>query len=191
MLSRSKSGDGTEMMNKEYYMGNRDRLYRHLPEGSLAVIFSGDEIRRSADECYDYFGNRNFLYLTGLQEKGLVLLAGKRSGGEVWEKLYLRTPDMLAERWSGKRIKAQEAADQSGMESFGYDSQFCGDFHRLAVSGNYSAVYLDAEKYDPQDMDTSVHRFQREVSAQYPYLKQENAAPVLRKLRTIKQPCEI
>ncbi len=179
------------MMNKEYYMGNRDRLYRHLPEGSLAVIFSGDEIRRSADECYDYFGNRNFLYLTGLQEKGLVLLAGKRSGGEVWEKLYLRTPDMLAERWSGKRIKAQEAADQSGMESFGYDSQFCGDFHRLAVSGNYSAVYLDAEKYDPQDMDTSVHRFQREVSAQYPYLKQENAAPVLRKLRTIKQPCEI
>lgn len=179
------------MMNKEYYMGNRERLYRHLPEGSLAVIFSGDEIRRSADECYDYFGNRNFLYLTGLQEKGLVLLAGKRSGGEVWEKLYLRTPDMLAERWSGKRIKAQEAADQSGMENFGYDRQFCGDFHRLAVSGNYSAVYLDAEKYDPQDMDTSVHRFQREVSAQYPYLKPENAAPVLRKLRTIKQPCEI
>lgn len=179
------------MMKKEYYTGNRENLYRHLQEGALAVFFSGDEIRRSADECYDYFGNRNFLYLTGLQEKGLVLLAGKRENGEVWEKLYLRTPDRMAERWSGRRIKAQEAADCSGIENFGYDSEFRSDFHQLAVSGTYRAVYLDAYKNDPQDIDTSVHHFQSEISRQYPYLKQENATPILKKLRTIKQPCEI
>ena len=44
-------------------------------------FFSGDEIRRSADENYDFFGNRNFLYLTGIEEPGLVLLLGKDSAG--------------------------------------------------------------------------------------------------------------
>ena len=32
-------------------------------------FFSGDEIRRSADENYDFFGNRNFLYLTGSKSR--------------------------------------------------------------------------------------------------------------------------
>lgn len=178
-------------MQREYYSGNRRNVYAELKKGSLVVFFSGDDIRKSADECYDFFGNRNFLYLTGIEEKGLVLLAGKQDDGEVWEKLYLRTPDPMAERWSGSRIKDKEASDISGIESFGYDSNFATDFHSLAVSGKYEFLYADSFKESTSDIDTSVHHFLRHVQAAYPYLKQENANLILRKLRTIKQPCEI
>ena len=37
-------------MKKEYYSGNRKNVIREMKNGSLAVFFSGDEIRRSADE---------------------------------------------------------------------------------------------------------------------------------------------
>lgn len=178
-------------MQKEYYSGNRQRFYQDMKNGSLAVFFSGDEIRKSADENYDYFGNRNFLYLTGIQEPGLVLLAGKTEGGDVWERLYLREPDFMAERWTGKRIKDQEAAEICGMETFRYEKDFINDFHNLAVSGKYTYLYLDAYKNTTKDIETSVHHFQKHTMSSYPYLKQENATSILRKLRTIKQPCEV
>ena len=104
-------------MKKEYYSGNRKNVIREMKNGSLAVFFSGDEIRRSADENYDFFGNRNFLYLTGIEEPGLVLLLGKDSAGAGWEKLYLRRPDAFAERWTGKRTKESEAAEKAGAEA--------------------------------------------------------------------------
>lgn len=178
-------------MQKEYYMGNRKRVYEQMKPESLVVFFSGDEIRKSADEFYDFFGNRNFLYLTGIEEKGLALLAGKTEDGEIWEKLYLREPDPMAERWSGKRIKDWEAAEISGVESFSCDSAFEAEFHRLAVSGKYRYLYTDPYKHERTDGDGPVHRFLRESVSAYPQLRQEDIGPVVRRLRTIKQPCEI
>lgn len=178
-------------MKKEYYQENRESVYENMKNGALAVFFSGDEIRKSGDECYDYFGNRNFLYLTGIQEKNLILLAGREEDGTVWEKLYLQMPDPLEERWSGKRIRDNEAAERSGITAFGYEKEFREAFHQLAVSGKYRFLYTDASKYSEKDSDTSVHYFLREVRECYPYLQHENAGLILRKLRTIKKPCEV
>jgi Xaa-Pro aminopeptidase len=176
-------------MRKEYYTGNRKRVYEAMKPDSLAVFFSGEEIRKSGDEAYDFFGNRNFLYLTGIQEKNLILLAGKDGEGIVWEKLYLRRPDPLAERWTGSRIKAQEAQDISGIENFAFETDFQGDFHKLA--SRYRHLYTDAFKYQREDADGPAQHFVRETVAHYPQLRQEDSGSILRKLRTVKQPCEI
>ena len=118
------------------------------------VFFSGDEIRRSADENYDFFGNRNFLYLTGIEEPGLVLL-GKDSAGAGWEKLYLRRPDAFAERWTGKRTKESEAAEKAAAEAFGYAEILKKIFTGWLLSGNYAFLYADTYKESTEDIDTS------------------------------------
>ena len=64
-------------MNAQYFSGNRARLYAALPAGSLLVMFSGEEIRKTSDEFYPFFAERNFVYLTGLECKQAVLLAIK------------------------------------------------------------------------------------------------------------------
>ena len=178
-------------MKKEYYSGNRQNFYKEMKNGSVAVFFSGDEVRKSGDENYDYFGNRNFLYLTGIQEPGLILLAVKENDGETKETLYLRTPDFLKERWCGKRIKADQAAEISGIGDFKYVTDFKEDFHWMVIMGKYQNIYLDAQKYDTQDIDHTVHHFRKYVRENYSYLNEENGTFILRKLRTIKQPCEI
>ena len=61
-------------MKASYYQGNRERLYAMLKPGSLLMLFSGEEIRKTNDEYYRFFAERNFVYFTGLKCKQAVLL---------------------------------------------------------------------------------------------------------------------
>ena len=43
-----------------------------MKENSLLVMFSGTEVRKTNDEFYPFYTDRNFLYLTGLDGKELA-----------------------------------------------------------------------------------------------------------------------
>lgn len=178
-------------MTKEYFMGNRERLYGQMKQNSLLVMFSGRELRKTNDEYYPFYTERNFLYLTGINAKEAVLLVRKDGEGDVKERLYILPPDLLAERWTGERIKEKQAWELSGIEEIAFVETFRKDFDTLAASGNYGHLYLDLYKADSADQDRAAHFFRKMVSAAHPYLQIENANILLRKLRTIKQPCEI
>lgn len=101
-------------MNKEFYAGNRKSLYQKLEAGSLVVVFSGHAPIKTNDENYPFFTNRNFLYLTGIEQENIVLMAYVGEG-TIEETLYLLPPDAFAERWTGRRIKEEEAEELSGI----------------------------------------------------------------------------
>ena len=178
-------------MEKEFFQGNRVRLYTQMKENSLLILFSGMEVRKTNDEYYPFYTNRNFLYLTGLDGKELTLLARKDGQGKVTEKVFLLPPDLMAERWTGRRIKPDEAADTSGVGQIGLAVDFEAELHQLASSGNYEHLYLDLYRAAPTDRDTPAHHLLKRVASDYPFLKIENANALIRRLRLIKQPCEI
>lgn len=178
-------------MKAEFHKGNRKRLYEKLQDGSMAVIFSGNEVRKTNDEFYPFFADRNFVYLTGLECKKAVLLAAKDAQGSITEKLYILAPDPMAERWTGVRVKPQEAADLSGVEEIQYVDHFDREFKKFAESGNYGYLYLDLFRESVEDRDKASHLFLRYVKEYYPFLQIANADVLLRELRLIKQPCEI
>lgn len=178
-------------MTKEFFQGNRARLYAQMKENSLLVLFSGTEVRKTNDEYYPFYTSRDFLYLTGLDGKELALLARKDGQGAVAEKVFLLPPDPMAERWTGRRIKPDEAAETSGVTETGFADEFAAELHRLAASGNYERLYLDLYRADPADRDTLAHRLLRRAASDYPFLRIENANALIRRLRTIKQPCEL
>ena len=178
-------------MKREFYQGNRERLYKKMKENSLLLLFSGTEVRKTADEFYPFYTDRNFLYLTGLDGRELVLLAKKDREGKVEEKVFLLPPDLLAERWMGARIRPERASELSGIADTGYVGEFAGEFHKIAAAGNYRYLYLDLYREGPQDRDTPAHLLLGQIRENYPWLKIENANALIRELRTIKQPCEI
>ena len=178
-------------MNKTYFSDNRNRLCSRMKPGSIAIFFSGNELRKTIDEYYPFFASRNFVYLTGLEQKQTVLLSGKESSGACWERLYILPPDAMAERWTGRRLKPAEAEDISGITDIRFVTEFEADFKALANSGAYEALYLDLFRQSPEDHDTPAHTFCCKIQAEFPGLTIENSNPILRKLRTLKQPCEI
>lgn len=178
-------------MNKEFYSNNRQEFYRQMKENSLLVMFSGTEVRKTNDEFYPFYTDRNFLYLTGLDGKELALIARKDKEGGIQEKIFILPPDLLKERWTGARIKPEQAQELSGIDNIGYVGEFEEEFHRLATTGNYNYLYLDLYRVSPSDRNQPAHMLLKRMAENYPYLKIENANIILRRLRTIKQPCEI
>lgn len=178
-------------MNTAYYQGNWERLYAMMQPGSLLMLFSGEEVRKTNDEYYPFFADRSFVYFTGLKCRQAVLLALKDAEGSVAERLYLLPPDAIAERWTGTRIKPQEAESVSGVKDVRFVGALETDFSALANSGNYGTVYLDLYRISPADIDRPAHGWRNVIQREYPFLRLENANILIRRLRLIKQPCEI
>ena len=177
-------------MKAEFHIANRQRLYAEMADGSAAVLFSGHAPRQSADAYYTFFTNRNFLYLTGIRFAGLALLAVK-TGGAVQETIYILPPDLLKERWTGRRPKADEVLAQSGISDIRFVERFEDDLHKVLNSGSVTRLYLDLYRHTPDEAPDEAHRLAHRVQAGYPFVQVENILPALKRLRTLKAPCEI
>ena len=178
-------------MEKIFYTENRRKLYEMLEPQSLLVLFAGLPIRKSADAYYPFYADRNFVYFTGIEQQQSVLLVQKDRDGTVTEHLYLLPKDFMAERWTGKRLSPMEAAAQSGISDARDLEKFHTDFHGLAMGGKYARLYLDLYRQAPEDADRQAHTFARVVQEKYPHVPLKSMNPYARRLRTIKQPCEI
>lgn len=178
-------------MKNTFHQSNRQNCYAAMAPASLLVLFAGVEIRKTGDEYFPFFADRNFLYMTGISQKESILLAKKDAAGTVTECLYLLPKDMLAERWTGTRLTENEAETLSAVTEYRPLSAFASDLHKLALSGSYGKIYLDLYRESPADSAKPAHMLLRQLQADYPHLHIENVNPVLRRLRTIKTAEEI
>lgn len=170
-------------MDKTFHMGNRQRLAEMLAPASAALVFAGNELHRSADAYHLFSADRNFVYLTGIEQKRSVLMLLKNAAGEVSQRLYLLPKDRMAERWTGRRLSPEEAEAVSGIAHVRSTEDFEADFAAL----KFDILYLDLFKNDPADHDRPAHLFAKAHAG----LRMESLEPMMRRLRTIKQPCEI
>lgn len=177
-------------MDKLFHMGNREKLYEVLQDGTIAILFSGHAPRKTQDELYPFYANRNFVYLTGIEQERSVLVAAKL-GGKAVEVLFMLSPDAHAERWTGVRLKPAETEAISGLTNVRPLESLNGYLQGLVRTGRYGAFALDLYKYDAADTDTEGIICAREVQKAYPGMAIKDLCPRLRRQRTIKQPCEI
>lgn len=184
-----KHPERNDLMKAEFYRNNRRKLAERMTDGSLALFFSGFAPRKRADEDYPFFSDRNFVYLTGISRDAGLILAVKKVGGCVSEKLFLLPADLLKERWTGRRTKADEAFALSGVADIGYTADFEPYF--AAALEDVKTVYLDIDETRDLRDYTEAHRFSAAIGEQFPWLTVENSRPILAALRTIKEDCEI
>ncbi len=170
-------------MDTSFYMGNRQRLAALMQPNSAALVFSGNELHRSADAYHLFSADRNFAYLTGIGQKKSVLLLTTDASGRLRERLYLLPKDPMAERWTGRRLNREEAEQISGIADVRSTEDFDADFNAL----EFDSLYLDLFKNDPADQDRPAHLFAKAHSD----LRMESLEPMMRRLRTRKQKCEI
>lgn len=177
-------------MDRSFHQENRKSLYDSLPDGSIAVLFSGCAPRKTADEPYPFFADRSFVYFTGVEKENIILLAQK-DGGSVKETMFILPPDLHAERWTGSRIKADEVMLKSGIGNCRYVGEFSAYLKRIAESGDYEKLYLDFDKLSADEPDGYAYRLAAFAKEKYPFLAIGNLHPIIKEIRTIKKPCEI
>ena len=100
---------------KNQLIKRRQRIYNLLEEDSILVLHSGFAPFKSADSSYDYHVNRNFYYLSGINQEDVTLVVGKCQG-QYYEKLFIDENDEFHAKWVGMKLTKEEASELSGIE---------------------------------------------------------------------------
>ena len=177
-------------MNRDFYQENRKTLYESAEKNSLIILFSGHAPKRSNDENYEFYANRNFLYLTNVEQENTALMTAVYEHG-VEEYLYILPPDKMAERWTGRRLKPDEIEKLSGIQNTRYVDTFLNYLGIYLRARGIETIYLDFDKLDSEEADTESYRLAKYIQKEFPYVRIKNLQEQLRAQRTIKKPCEI
>ena len=92
----------------------------------------------------------------------------EKDGEEVQETLYILPPDMLAERWTGKRFTPEEARARSGAAQIASSGEWENRLKLLMRSGRFERIAMDLYRHDPEDADTESIRMARKLRKWYP-----------------------
>jgi len=173
----------------------RNKLLELLPENSVSLVFSGVSKIRSEDDCYLFFANRDFFYLTGIEQEHSALMFVKCLG-EKKVYLFLDDHDELKERWTGKRLSFEEASRISSLENV-YSSSTFDSMLEMALSsenncyGKISNLMIDLSDEIKIGKNLSTQIYAEELKVKYPSLEIGNIHPLVVDLRTVKSDYEI
>ena len=177
-------------MDKTFHKQNREALYRNIEKNSVVLLFSGTAPRKTADEYYPFFANRNFVYMTGIQKPDSVFMAVSENG-TVQETLFILPKDKMAERWTGSRLTPEQAEDACAIADIKSVNDFEAIFLKAVQSEKYENIYMDFDKLSKNEPDSRAYELAELLKKLYPYIKLKNLSSLIKSQRTIKKDCEI
>ena len=172
-------------MKSLVFTKNRENLLKKLEDNSLLVLFAEEAKRKTADEYFPFTPNRNFYYLTGVDEEKHILMI-KKINGVVDEVLYILKPNLEQERWTGKTIRDYEAKEVSGIENIKYLEEFKSDLNMIFTNGIAENLYLDLERVSFDEEMSKSQSFAKEVKERYPQVVIKDIYSDIASLRQIK-----
>lgn len=176
----------------ETLQARRKHLMDQMTQGSFAVILSGSNVLRTADQFYDFVVWRNFFYLTQIDRAHFALVLVKSTLGSQ-AHLFIDEVTALEEKWSGHRMKKPEASRLSGIEvtdihGMSELKSFLGD---LMMKESFSQGYFDLSRYAYHHSDTEQIVFAKAFQSQYPFVQLHHLSPMITKMRQVKSCDEI
>ena len=173
----------------------RERLFASMKENSALVLFSGVGKICSEDELFPFQSNRNFFYLTNIEQdhSALILIKGI---GEKRTYLFIDEYSELKEKWTGKRLSFEMAESISDISSV-YSMNSLESMLSLILTkennqyGNISTLYVDLSPELKIGESLSTIEYSKNLNAEYSHIEIENAYPLVRDLRMVKTPEEI
>lgn len=184
-------------MIKEFYQKKRKELANQIENDSIIILHSNYEVFKSADSIYNFAVNKNFYYLTGLNEDNVILIIGKFDN-IAYEWLFIDENDPVLVKWVGAKYTKEEASKITGIDikNIQYTSNFDG-FVRNLIQPNRNVlkpiknIYLDLENRNIPLYNTFALDYSKKVKENYPFIVIKNIYNNIIDLRSIKEECEI
>ncbi|MBS6507994.1 MAG: aminopeptidase P N-terminal domain-containing protein [Paraclostridium bifermentans] len=169
---------------------NRKNLIKKMKEESLLILFAGDAPFRSADQQYKFTPNRNFYYLTGIDDKKVILTILKTET-EVIENIYVQREDELMAKWVGRSINKDEARKISKVKNIKYIDEFESTISSYIDRRGIKNIYFDLERQSIDIPSTKAQDIANLMKIKYPYIKIKNIYSQIVSLRMVKNEDEI
>lgn len=126
-------------MNKNFYIKKRNEVINKLENNSIMILFAGKDICKSADEAYEFTINRNFYYLTGINEQNDILVLENLENKNA--KIFINQYDEMVAKWVGRKLLVDEVKEISGIDDIDYIENF--DAYLSNMNNKGVKIYLD------------------------------------------------
>ena len=158
-----------------------------MQTNSIAVFVSNDEWPMNGDAIHKFKQNTDLFWLTGVeQEDSMVILFPDNPDPKYREVLVLVRPNELKEKWDGKRLRANEAKNISGIETI----VWLDSIETLLQTWIHLAdnIYLSTNENDRKSspIRNRNHRYVEKLRTNYPLHNYFRAAKIMRELRAVK-----
>ncbi len=181
-----------DRINSELYISNRAKFTALMQQGTLAVFNSNDIYPVSADSTMPFQQHRDILALSGVdQEESILVLFPGASNPAHREVLFLKETSDLIAIWEGEKLTKQAAFETSGIKTVYWLQQFPTIFKQMMAEA--SGIYLNTNEHlrANTEVETREDRFIKKVKQDFPAHQVFKAAPIMHKIRSIKNEIEI
>ncbi len=179
-------------------VSRRRKRYLAQVEKSVTVLFAGSAPHRTGDQKYPFEINRNFFYLTNLDQENMVLVMIKGKAA-IREMLFIEEPDPVMALWVGDVMSKEEASQKSGIAV--EDILYLKDLNKIlssylqvsrnALYGEITNCYLDLERRQMDDVPLDGNRFAYKIRDNYPHVNIHTCYNILANMRLYKDKSEV
>ena len=174
-------------MNKSFYINNRKKYFNSISDDSLTIINSGYVLRQSADEDFPFEVDKNFYYLTGINQEEVIYMMLKKNG-KMKEMLFIAENDPIKVKWVGAKLYKEEATILSGIQDVYYTKEYKDILPKMLDEA--SKVYLNLDKVCFYRFNPN-YSFSHFIMKNYPDKEYIDNDKIVIKLRSVKEKEEI
>ena len=179
------------------FMKNRNNLIDRIEEGSVIILDSGKAMHKTLDQFHPYTPNRNFYFITGLNEPNvrLMIVKGKKT---TLTMIFIEETTEYMRQWLGENITKEKVSEITGIENskIYYLDKFELLFKNLMTYGRGLGVtppknlYMDLYRVNSTEEPIAHNQF-KFVLDTYKELNMKNVNEHLSYLRMFKSTTEI
>ena len=181
-----------DRIDSNLYIANRKKFTERMTANTLAVFNSNDIYPISADSTMPFQQHRDILYLSGVdQEESILVLFPNASNPAHREVLFLKETSDLIAVWEGEKLTKETAFLTSGIKTVYWLQQFPTIFKQMMAEAQ--GMYLNTNEHlrANTEVETREDRFIKQVKQDYPAHQVYKSAPIMHKIRSIKEAVEL
>lgn len=179
-------------INSALFVSNRMNFVSSMKPMSLAVFNSNDIYPVSADATLPFYQHRDIFYLSGVDQEESILVISPWSSNEAHkEVLFLKETNEHIAIWEGEKLTKDKAFGVSGIKTVYWLQDFERVFKQMMTE--VDTVYLNTNEHLRADttVETREDRFIKKFKADYPAHLVARSAPIMHKIRSVKNDIEL
>lgn len=175
---------GQELKNR------RKKVFDYMKDNSAAIIFSGELFKSENGNDYEFEVNRDFYYLTGVDEEDCILLLYK-CGNEEREMLFIPKNNEFASKWTGIKLSIPEVMALSETEEVFYLDEFEKYINEIGNSEDMKNIYCTLDENNQSENYNLNLRMFKEMYKVFDNLEFYNIKKCIDSLREVKTKYEV
>jgi len=181
-----------EKIDRQLFVRNRQRFCTELKANSIAIFNSNDIMPTNADGTMDFRQNNDIFHLSGVdQEESILVIFPDSFHAKHKEILFLKETNEHIAVWEGAKLNKKQAFETSGIKTVYWIDQLESVLKTLMSEAEH--IYLNSNEHLRANVEVETRdvRFGKWIRETYPIHQYERSAPIMHKIRAIKDAVEV